>query len=1193
MTTHLTLRLAWHNDGWNGRICQNPEKNTYCVGCASYPGDMIREERDLEWEKKNEGQAIADLDKPPACMYSASTFSDRSNTILAKPPEFFNDDTEIRHWEIPAATACTWPYDAMYNREGVRKGNRYDYDKRLEFSEEHFQPLEKHKSLIFYYANYSNPLNDEENNSYLLIGVARLKEVAPTIYYDNCSEQTLERYKGFIWQRGVTSHYPDQGLRLPYHRYVNKPEVLKQFSAKPENVGLCKYATKQVTDDEALGLLEQLLESTRIVRDDLQDKSENWDERIKWLESLIAEFWKSRGCYPGMSAVLEFLGLEEAISGYRERVESGNEQEAYAEVRSFLLGQGEFITGYYPLDEDISDIKRTIQLDAGDFLKLLIDVLSRCALNIKQLQVIMSDERDAVGIVSKLTDIHKNPYLLSEQYNGLDSYDSIRWSIIDRGMLPSPELPAEPLFKKNSAERVRALLLESIRGNSQQTFIKASVLIEQVNNRIRIQPEWKQNLLTEKYLKVDAEFYSGAIHQRDEDGVIFLYDLNVWNDERYVQSVLDDLLVAPDIALKRPITDEFWLKLLYREESALASKAKVEYKKAIDIQKVACKQIINKRFSSVTGGAGTGKSTVVAAIIKAIRKAHGEEVGVAVIAPTGKATDRLRAAFKESKLNGISASTIHSILASHGWLNGNMTFRHTGGKHVSDFSTIIIDESSMIDLSLMAALFRAIDWNTVSRLILVGDAAQLPPIGIGKVYADIVGYLRKSFDDNLVVLTENLRQLENRATGKGSAILDLAGCFINSTVRSGGSETEQQAFNREKLIRRLHEGGDIDKDLRVVYWSDAEKLSENIISQITSDLTNDDNENKSPSQIWGNALKDDVNIMQILSPIRGELYGTENLNIEIQKFKSSYWLSKGAVDGITMFDKVIQVVNRPKSRAIKAYNYDTKSEEKIEVFNGEIGSVSPKGYEWKKIKTPFFRVKDLSVKFSGKDKYLVNYFGRAIDKPEANLELAYAISVHKAQGSEFKRIYLVLPTGSVSSQMMELVYTAITRASNHCTVFVENNVECFVNAMRPEQSSLTSINSSLFEFKPVNNVIANKRDWYEAGKIHEAITGDMVRSKSEVIIANMLHERGIKFWYEKPLIAADGTMYLPDFTIQFRGEFYYWEHLGMLSKPEYQEHWNDKKSWYEEHYPNQLLVTEEGSELSKCADDVIKKLMDS
>lgn len=308
MASHLTLRLAWHNDGWNGHICKKPEENTYCVGCASYPGELIREQRDLDWEKANAGKPIADLDKAPACMYSASAFSDRPNTVVSEPPAFFNDDTEIRSWELPAATACTWPYEAMYNKPDVKSDKGYNYDKRLQYAEEHFESIEENKSLVFYYANYSNPKSTDESQVYLLVGVARIKAVAPIIYYENCSERTLERYKGFIWHRGITSHYPEQGVRLPYHRYLDNPDALNKFAVVPENSGLCKYASKQVTDDEALGLLEQLLDAVRIVREDLQDKSENWNQRIEWLETLVGELWRSRGAYPACRRYCNSLG---------------------------------------------------------------------------------------------------------------------------------------------------------------------------------------------------------------------------------------------------------------------------------------------------------------------------------------------------------------------------------------------------------------------------------------------------------------------------------------------------------------------------------------------------------------------------------------------------------------------------------------------------------------------------------------------------------------------------------------------------------------------------------------------------------------------------------------------------------------------------------------------------------------------
>lgn len=1192
MTTHMTLRLAWHNDGWNGRICQNPAKNTYCVGCASYPGELIREKRDLAWEKQNAGKKFSELEKPAACMYSGSAFAEDGCEILADPPDFFNDDTETRRWQIPPATACTWPYEAMYNKEGVKKDSGgYDYDKRLEHANAHFESFEPNKSLVFYYANYSNPLSDDENRVYLLVGVARIKEIAPTIFYDNCSERTLEKYKGFVWQRGVTSHYPEQGIRLPYHRYLNQPDVLQQFAAYPENTWLCKYATKPVSDDEALGLLEQLLESARIVRDDIQDNSENWNQRIDWLEGLIAELWKSRGAYPGMPGVLEYLGLEEAISGFRTMVEQGEEQTAFAEVSDFLAGQIDHVTGFHPHPEELEDIRRTILLEHDEQISLLLNVLSRVALNKGQFKSILSDNRFEVGIRADIKALEVNPYLLSEQYTGLDGGDAIRWSMVDRGMLPSPDLPAEPLFKKNAKERIRALLLETIRGNAQQTFMPVALLIDQVNKRILAQPEWKQNLVSEKYLSVDKAFYDGAIYQRTEDATDFLYDLENWENERKVEQELSRLLTASDINLPRPVGQDFWKKVLFQEGSSLASNARQEYEEAISHQEAACKKIINKRFVAMTGGAGTGKSTVIKALIKAIHKIYGDGASIAVIAPTGKATDRIRRLLDEGGLKSVATSTIHSILARYGWLNPNMTFRSSGGKRLGDYSTVIIDESSMIDLSLMAALFRALDWGAVSRLILVGDAAQLPPIGVGKLYADIVSHLRAHYPDQLVELTANLRQLENRVQGKGNGILSLANLFINSAVRGETEEDEAAASEREQMVMKLHEGGEVDQDLDVIYWSDPENLQEDLIKRVTRDLTTEDNQGQTDAKKWGEALRSNINCFQILSPVRGELYGTESINQNVQAFKSQYWLKKGAVDGITLFDKVIQVINRPRSRALHGFDFSSRQKRKdVEIFNGEIGSAVPTGNDWKRFKWKNFQVQQFSVQFSGKESISVNYHGRAIDKPESNLELAYAISVHKAQGSEFDHVYFILPKFRKSAQYMELVYTALTRATKKCTVLIEQDVSTVVNAMRPEQSALASINSSLFEFRPVKQAVINRADWYEAGKIHEALTGDMVRSKSEVIIANMLHERGITFWYEKPLKAPDGSLYLPDFTLQIAGELYFWEHLGLLSQPKYRKHWEDKERWYQSHFPNRLFTTTETESLSRDAEAVIEKI---
>src|SRR3546814_20689982 len=108
-------------------------------------------------------------------------------------------------------------------------------------------------------------------------------------------------------------------------------------------------------------------------------------------------------------------------------------------------------------------------------------------------------------------------------------------------------------------------------------------------------------------------------------------------------------------------------------------------------------------------------------------------------------------------------------------------------------------------------------------------------------------------------------------------------------------------------------------------------------------------------------------------------------------------------------------------------------------------------------------------------------------------------------------------------------------------------------------------------------------DLYESGKIHEALSGDKVRSKSEVIIANLLHQAGIPFTYEEPLYAEDGSFFLPDFTLRVGGEKYLWEHWGMMSDEGYSAHRQKKKAWYENNFPGRLLETLACSQISSDA----------
>jgi ATP-dependent DNA helicase RecQ len=113
-------------------------------------------------------------------------------------------------------------------------------------------------------------------------------------------------------------------------------------------------------------------------------------------------------------------------------------------------------------------------------------------------------------------------------------------------------------------------------------------------------------------------------------------------------------------------------------------------------------------------------------------------------------------------------------------------------------------------------------------------------------------------------------------------------------------------------------------------------------------------------------------------------------------------------------------------------------------------------------------------------------------------------------------------------------------------------------------------------------------DKFKLGRIYQTLSGDMVRSKSEVIIANILFDRKIPYVYEKELVVHRQN-YSPDFTIQWKGKTYYWEHLGLLEQGQYQKEWKIKEAMYRKHFPGSLITTTEGAVLSKTAERLVKE----
>ena len=363
-----------------------------------------------------------------------------------------------------------------------------------------------------------------------------------------------------------------------------------------------------------------------------------------------------------------------------------------------------------------------------------------------------------------------------------------------------------------------------------------------------------------------------------------------------------------------------------------------------EIQKQAILESVKKNFLVITGGPGTGKTTIMKGIIELYKDVHKlsyEKLAdqVALLAPTGRAAKRM----SESTL--MPASTIHSFLK---WQKDSNKFQ-VNEYHKSKVNLVIIDEASMIDTLLMASLLRGISANC--KIIMVGDSYQLPSVGPGQLLHDVIA----SGKLPVIELKELYRQ------GKDSNILTLAYDIRNGCV-------EDDVFNQ-------------DEDLTFIECQDDQVISSLMdVSSTFKDLSYKE--------------------FQILAPMYKGRYGIDIINNQLQTiFNPKDASKKEVVVGDVIFregDKVIELTNMPEEN----------------IFNGDIGIIS-------------------QIITSPAKKIIVDFDGNEVTFTAANFNkfrLAYAISIHKSQGSEFDVVVMPLVQGYRKMLYRKLVYTGITRS---------------------------------------------------------------------------------------------------------------------------------------------------------------------
>ena len=268
---------------------------------------------------------------------------------------------------------------------------------------------------------------------------------------------------------------------------------------------------------------------------------------------------------------------------------------------------------------------------------------------------------------------------------------------------------------------------------------------------------------------------------------------------------------------------------------------------------------------------------------------------------------------------------------------------------------------------------------------------------------------------------------------------------------------------------------------------------------------------------------------------------------------------------IVWTDKVMQAINCRKK------SYPKDDDGLSYVANGEIGLVvaTQKGNE---------RSDSIKVQFSTQPKSSYYYPRTEVD---GQLELAYALTVHKSQGSDFDIVFLILPK-SASTLSRELLYTGLTRFRQKMVLLIERDTTVLERLRNPQCSDTLLRNTNMF-------VLAVRPEsvdrYYAEHLIHRTppssqhANGILVRSKSEVIVAGALSKLGTSYEYEQKLPSKDdpNDFRLPDFTVSYEGDTFYWEHLGMLSVPSYKEAWERKRQWYKDNgFLDRVITSEDG-----------------
>lgn len=1222
-TMHVSVRVPWHDSRWAGKICANPRGNTSCLILP-----RVAETKDDDFETSVAG-ASWDTEgaRLPACAAERGAFmAPFGYTRRVRHP--YSHDPRYKHFQesgfhhaafSAAAVPFAWmmknsddgiPDRAKAYKIDFRTGFEPDleFDKlwvqerrnQLAMLDTFFGAITPEESLVFFYAKRT-PLTDDGRR--VIVGVGRVLKVAPSVEYIYEKGAPSDAMRCVLWERNLHhSIRPEikDGFLLPYHDLIDlaaKDPSIDLSSlvlhAPEEHWDAFSMGAEHVTHDQAITVLlacASLLERLENV------VPGNWSAARGWVDTQLNRIWRLRGAFPGLGSALTAFGLTHGTLV------------AHAIGQQLHADGSQEVRDPWPLVEKVlrepnmltPDLAATIGSTAAKLWgslkperRALLNLLARFEITAAQAtRWFVTEERKRAGITASDAEILANPYLCFEDDRG--RIDPISASVVDRGLFPEATVAASVPVPDPSRcseaidpRRGRALMINTLdrAATEGHTLLPQSWLVQRVRD-LDISP---QCAIGADWIDAFDPFLKARIViAKMADGT------PAWQLQKFAQA--RDIIsarVKRRLAGKRHAGEHDWRALIDQQLPPFADASDPETEELARVEKAsALGEIYRSRFSVLIGPAGTGKTSLLTALLSMPSVAAG---GVLLLAPTGKARVQM-----QKRANNAQAYTLAQFLLALGRYDPL-----TGSYRITDdanrergFKTVVIDECSMLTEDQLSATLDAIETTAVERLILVGDPRQLPPIGAGRPFVDIVRYLNDNHANansqapaGYAELKIVRRQTEHSvAAGEPTAARDdiiLSRWFGGEAPDPGADEAwDRLASGKSTGIRAVRWEGDTDLQTKLLAeikattraishrqgFDDEREDTAFEISlggrpyngAIYFNLSRSEEDPEGVERRRGGGA--DAEAWQILSPVRAGETGVDGLNRWLQKsFRrqarawaepEKYWERKTCkplgAQGVLYGDKVINVAN--------ARRYDVYPKmEKAYLANGEIGIVVGqfKGRSWKPKGLPWKIEVEFSSQLGFKFGFGSSDFG---DERDAPLDLAYALTIHKAQGSEFGTTFIVIPN-PCRLLSRELLYTALTRQREEVVLFHQGDLRALLKLSLSEHSETARRLTNLFsDPKPVEHV----GSFLEEGLIHRTTRGELVRSKSEVIIANLLHGLGITYAYEQPFTGQDGSVRYPDFTIEDAetGRRVFLEHLGLLSEPAYRRRWLAKLDWY-------------------------------